>query len=169
MSRICRNFPNCSYGKKCLYIHPSIPCKFGANCTRPKCNFTHPPPIFAAAAMGVGFGVPALLSMAKPQSKAPPCRNGFACTTPNCQFSHPVGPCKYGMACTRGALCPYSHAPACRYGTKCTRIGCTFAHFAKNTTWAPTQGRDAEPIPPVGERHKTPTTEETTESMTNSG
>lgn len=146
----CKSFPNCPYGKKCLYIHPSLPCKFGVGCTRPNCNFSHPPPMFAAAAMG-GFGM-AMAPMKRPRVKSIPCRNGFVCTTSDCKYSHPTGPCKFGRACARGALCSYSHAPPCRFGSKCTRIGCTFAHMAKNATWTAAQARDEAPIPPVGDR-----------------
>lgn len=141
----CKSFPNCQFGKKCLYIHPSLTCKFGVSCNRPNCNFTHPPPLLAAATMGVGFGMP------MKQKVQNPCRNGFSCTTPNCKYSHPAAPCKFGKACTRGALCTFSHAPPCRYGAKCTRIGCTFSHFAKNTTWTSAQARCEAPIPTVEE------------------
>ena len=34
-----RNFPNCRFAERCLYVHPD--CKFDAVCTRPSCPFTH--------------------------------------------------------------------------------------------------------------------------------
>ena len=41
-----RNFPNCLYGDKCMYVHPT--CKFDTACTRPNCIYSHtahrPPP-----------------------------------------------------------------------------------------------------------------------------
>ena len=39
----CKKFPHCKYGDQCLYIHPQVSCKFGANCNRPNCAYTHPP------------------------------------------------------------------------------------------------------------------------------
>jgi hypothetical protein len=38
----CPYFPSCTYGDKCCYIHPSIPCKFGYYCTRIGCSYSHP-------------------------------------------------------------------------------------------------------------------------------
>ena len=37
----CKYFPKSSYGDKCLYIHPEIPCKFGDACTRMNCAYSH--------------------------------------------------------------------------------------------------------------------------------
>lgn len=48
--------------------HYSVPCRFGAACTRANCAFTHPP---------------------HPQQN--PCRFGSACTRANCPFQHPEG------------------------------------------------------------------------------
>ena len=36
---MCKNFPNCLYGKNCLYIHP--PCMLGDLCTDVSCLFMH--------------------------------------------------------------------------------------------------------------------------------
>lgn len=33
------NFPNCTYGIRCLFIHP--PCRFDRFCTKKHCPFTH--------------------------------------------------------------------------------------------------------------------------------
>lgn len=33
------NFPHCSFGARCLYIHP--PCRFDRNCANPSCPYTH--------------------------------------------------------------------------------------------------------------------------------
>ncbi|KAF9012508.1 hypothetical protein BDQ17DRAFT_1344035 [Cyathus striatus] len=49
----------------------SIPCRFGAACTRPGCTFSHPP--------------------RHNQQSATPCRFGAACTRATCQFQHPEG------------------------------------------------------------------------------
>lgn len=37
----CRNWPYCAYGKDCIYIHPEVPCKFGAFCCNYYCNYSH--------------------------------------------------------------------------------------------------------------------------------
>ena len=75
-----RNFPNCAHGKDCLYIHPTLPCKYGSGCVRPNCAFTHPPPLLATTLL-----LPAQLKSAQRK----PCRNGFACTVENCKYAHP--------------------------------------------------------------------------------
>eukprot|EP01016_Furgasonia_blochmanni_P044228 TRINITY_DN6126_c0_g1_i1.p1 TRINITY_DN6126_c0_g1~~TRINITY_DN6126_c0_g1_i1.p1 ORF type:complete len:422 (-),score=51.58 TRINITY_DN6126_c0_g1_i1:61-1326(-) len=38
----CPYFPKCSFGDRCLYIHPQIECRFGVGCQRPDCAYTHP-------------------------------------------------------------------------------------------------------------------------------
>jgi nuclear polyadenylated RNA-binding protein NAB2 len=53
----------------------TVPCKFGANCTRANCPYSHPNASFAASA-----------------SKATiPCKFGIHCTRAECGFSHPPG------------------------------------------------------------------------------
>ena len=47
----CPYFPACTYGDKCCYIHPSIPCKFGFYCTRIGCAYSHPPGFNSGMAM----------------------------------------------------------------------------------------------------------------------
>jgi hypothetical protein len=49
---------------------PAIPCRFGAACTRPGCNFSHP---------------------ARATHSAVACRFGAGCTRANCTFQHPEG------------------------------------------------------------------------------
>lgn len=49
---------------------PTIPCRFGAACTRPGCNFSHP---------------------ARATHSAVACRFGAGCTRANCTFQHPEG------------------------------------------------------------------------------
>jgi len=41
-SEKCPYFPKCMYGDSCMYIHPSIQCKFAEGCTRPDCAYVHP-------------------------------------------------------------------------------------------------------------------------------
>lgn len=61
-TKICANFPNCWFGDKCLYIHPK--CRFGLNCTKLNCQFSHysTTPTNAAvdpkiASKAIGFGL----------------------------------------------------------------------------------------------------------------
>lgn len=49
---------------------PTIPCRFGAACTRPGCTFSHP---------------------ARATHSAAACRFGAGCTRGNCTFQHPEG------------------------------------------------------------------------------
>ncbi|KAG6440143.1 zinc finger CCCH domain family protein [Babesia bovis T2Bo] len=37
----CKNWPKCAYGPKCAFIHPPVPCKFNKACTNPLCNYQH--------------------------------------------------------------------------------------------------------------------------------
>jgi len=48
----------------------SIPCRFGAACTRPGCTYSHPP---------------------RSTQSAVPCRFGGVCTRAQCPFQHPDG------------------------------------------------------------------------------
>lgn len=36
---VCRTFPSCAYGEKCMFIHPN--CKYDAKCSKPDCPYTH--------------------------------------------------------------------------------------------------------------------------------
>jgi len=38
----CPKFPTCAFGNKCIYIHPSINCRYGIMCQRPNCAYVHP-------------------------------------------------------------------------------------------------------------------------------
>jgi len=141
---LCKKFPNCPNGDKCLYIHPAvttpskpqspykkpsqsnistpelsgersaIECKYGANCTRLDCKFSHPSP--------------AVAKLNKQSSSTQETSN---------KNSKSNVPCHYYPNC-RNADCPYMHptpAPknevvnvACRYGASCTRQDCHFLH-----------------------------------------
>ena len=37
----CRFFPACRQGSSCPYLHPEVPCRFGAECTREDCMYVH--------------------------------------------------------------------------------------------------------------------------------
>jgi len=102
----CPLFPRCTFGSKCRYIHPQIPCKYGAQCSRKGCSYSHP------------------------KASTVPCKFGFSCPDKvNCTFCHPPIACHFGANCTRN-LCPFSHAKVCMFGTTCTVPGCTFAHVS---------------------------------------
>ncbi|CRH00907.1 nuclear polyadenylated RNA-binding protein NAB2, putative [Plasmodium relictum] len=40
-SENCRNWPYCAFGPECIYIHPDVPCKFGLYCCNYYCNYSH--------------------------------------------------------------------------------------------------------------------------------
>lgn len=41
-SETCKDFPKCKLGKRCLFIHPAIECKFNIYCKRKDCSYIHP-------------------------------------------------------------------------------------------------------------------------------
>lgn len=59
-----------------VHPHPhapsTVPCRYGAACTRPNCTFAHP-------------------TRPSTNSSTTPCRFGAACTRANCPFQHPEG------------------------------------------------------------------------------
>jgi len=103
---LCKHFPNCSYGEKCLYIHPQLP----NPSTYPT---TQPFPVFSR-----------------------PCKRGFVCSRTingqSCYFSHPEEACRYGKWCVNFSTnsCKYSHAQICKFGPICSNPSCTFAHVS---------------------------------------
>ncbi|KAG4432013.1 hypothetical protein IFR05_012498 [Cadophora sp. M221] len=91
----------CSFGaacknKKCVGKHPSPAqkisyqtaqqCRWGADCTKPDCQFVHPTP----------------------------CRNGADCKVPNCKFGHTKIECKFNP-CER-PTCPFKHVEGQKRG-----------------------------------------------------
>ncbi|PRP79972.1 hypothetical protein PROFUN_05948 [Planoprotostelium fungivorum] len=102
---LCRNFPACSFGSQCKFTHPSVPCKFGLQCTRPDCSYTHPPPASASVTIPCKFGAN--------------CTKGAACQfshqqTPNrftnMSMSLSSAPCKFGDNCRfKNTTCKFQH------------------------------------------------------------
>ena len=60
----------CTYGDKCCYIHPSIPCKYGYFCTRLGCAYSHPPGFNPGMGMYPNMMQP--IPFKKHKSKNPP-------------------------------------------------------------------------------------------------
>lgn len=122
---LCKYFPNCLYGKDCLFFHPPVPCRFADRCQNAVCNFTH----------SDAGSVPLETTLTIP------CRFNERCRRPNCPFLHTVAlPCPQGAQCMRPA-CPFTHpsdhaqpAPRalvnrpCRFGRACAKADCPFQH-----------------------------------------
>ena len=64
---MCQYWPKCTYGDKCLYVHPEIQCKFAEACTRPNCAYKHPKGHRPPRAVPSSFNMmnPLLLQMTK--------------------------------------------------------------------------------------------------------
>ncbi|XP_057304679.1 trichohyalin-like [Hydractinia symbiolongicarpus] len=90
----CKTFPNCSFGERCLYIHPQ--CKFGDRCTKADCVFSHL------------FGT----------QSAQLCKFGSKCTKMDCPYKHPIAkPCRFGSSCANPD-CLYLHERRSKPGSK---------------------------------------------------
>jgi hypothetical protein len=120
---LCRKYPNCPDGDHCLYIHPAplskpptkpqspafsshasdagsvasnsstIECKFGANCTRPDCKFSHPSPAAIVAMMQAKQKQSSHTVQSKASSEDLstiniPCRYEPNCSRADCRFLH---------------------------------------------------------------------------------
>jgi len=117
---LCRKYPNCPEGDHCLYIHPAplsrpptkpqspaysshasdagsvtsnsstIECKFGANCTRPDCKFSHPSPAAIVAMMKAKetHSVQSKSSSEDLSTINIPCRYEPNCSRADCRFLH---------------------------------------------------------------------------------
>jgi len=118
---LCRKYPNCPEGDRCLYIHPAplskpptkpqspafsghasdagsvasnssnIECKFGANCTRPDCKFSHPSPAAIVAMMNKQQGTHSVQSKSSSEDLSTiniPCRYEPNCSRADCRFLH---------------------------------------------------------------------------------
>lgn len=105
----CTMFPNCKFGKACLYIHPK--CRFDTMCTRYDCPFTH-----AGSSVGssIGFSSAPTGSMMKS----------------TVSFKVPTA-CKFYPNCVNTA-CPFQHPRICRFDKFCSNRNCTFSHTSRN-------------------------------------
>uniref|UniRef100_T2MAQ1 Zinc finger CCCH domain-containing protein 14 n=2 Tax=Hydra vulgaris TaxID=6087 RepID=T2MAQ1_HYDVU len=85
----CKAFPKCSFGDRCLYIHPI--CKFGERCNVADCQYIH------------SKSLPLM-----PGSQQI-CNFGLNCSKLDCSFKHPIPmPCRYGNLC-KNRDCLYTH------------------------------------------------------------
>ncbi|VDN90989.1 unnamed protein product [Brugia pahangi] len=109
-SKPCSNFPNCSFGDRCIYIHPQ--CKFGRMCLNPNCVYAHILKSTTAATAAPSAEVRAQASLNSVTSAA-----SYALNIP----------CKYGGKCAN-ASCSFKHPKLCRFGDRCTNRACYFWH-----------------------------------------
>uniref|UniRef100_A0A1I7VXQ2 Zinc finger CCCH domain-containing protein 14 n=1 Tax=Loa loa TaxID=7209 RepID=A0A1I7VXQ2_LOALO len=109
-SKPCSNFPNCSFGDRCIYIHPQ--CKFGRMCLNPNCVYAH---ILKATT--------AITVAPSPEMGAQASLNSV---TPAASYALNI-PCKYGGKCAN-ASCSFKHPKLCRFGDRCTNRACYFWH-----------------------------------------
>ncbi len=91
-TELCRNFPNCSFGDKCLNIHPasSVKCKFGNYCKNLSCTFQHPSgAIRRSSSRAARHQVTHFhkKQMQSPQSTL--CKDYPDCVNENCSYLHP--------------------------------------------------------------------------------
>ncbi|KAL3986005.1 Zinc finger C-x8-C-x5-C-x3-H type family protein [Acanthocheilonema viteae] len=111
-SKPCSNFPNCSFGDRCIYIHPQ--CKFGRMCLNPNCVYAHILKTATATATPVAPS-PEVAVQAPLNS-----------VMPTASYALNV-PCKYGGKCAN-ASCSFKHPKLCRFGDRCTNRACYFWH-----------------------------------------
>uniref|UniRef100_A0A915Q4B8 Zinc finger CCCH domain-containing protein 14 n=1 Tax=Setaria digitata TaxID=48799 RepID=A0A915Q4B8_9BILA len=111
-SKPCSNFPNCSFGDRCIYIHPQ--CKFGRMCLNPSCVYVH-----------TLRTTPTVTSAVTPSTEVAP-QAALNSTAPAASYTLNV-PCKYGGKCAN-ASCSFKHPKLCRFGDRCTNRACYFWH-----------------------------------------
>uniref|UniRef100_A0A5K3F3E9 Zinc finger CCCH domain-containing protein 14 n=3 Tax=Mesocestoides corti TaxID=53468 RepID=A0A5K3F3E9_MESCO len=132
----CKAFPSCKFGDRCLYIHP--PCRYGLQCTRPGCSFSHPRQDAASA--------PALVSPAS----AVTCRYFPHCKLPAgaCPYYHPPTPvCRFGAGCLhRATTCPFAHPMPASDSVLAAAAAKTIPAFSHKLKWvAPGKSGTAAP------------------------
>uniref|UniRef100_A0AC35U2H8 Zinc finger CCCH domain-containing protein 14 n=1 Tax=Rhabditophanes sp. KR3021 TaxID=114890 RepID=A0AC35U2H8_9BILA len=115
----CAKFPNCYFGNKCLYIHPT--CKFQQHCNNSQCPFTHIPsgdvPAQTAAFQQAGESNACIQLSADPDQQQPVQTNNGTSMA-----------CNFGGNCKNILKCPFRHPKACRFGANCQNRYCSFTH-----------------------------------------
>ncbi|KNC97579.1 uncharacterized protein SPPG_07051 [Spizellomyces punctatus DAOM BR117] len=121
----CRAFPSCPKGNQCLYVHPTdqypIACKFGVQCMRPGCSFTHPPGHHSMGHAG-----------------KPLCRFDPNCTKPGCPFLHKSlhknGSVNvFSMVPGKTPSTEVTSGTVCKFEPFCQRPNCAFQHPSRST------------------------------------
>jgi len=72
----------------CMFLHPTISCRYADKCTKPGCVFSHNPPCKngeGCAKPTCPYGHPEMIV----DTSKTPCFYGAACSTPHCKFAHP--------------------------------------------------------------------------------
>ncbi|TPX56385.1 hypothetical protein SpCBS45565_g08422 [Spizellomyces sp. 'palustris'] len=109
---------------QCLYVHPTdqhpIPCKFGVQCMRPGCSFTHPPGHHSMGHAG-----------------KPLCRFDPNCTKPGCPFLHKSlhknGSVNvFSMVPGKTPSTEVTSATVCKFEPFCQRPNCAFQHPSRS-------------------------------------
>ena len=149
---LCKYFPNCAFGRDCLFLHPAVPCRFQDRCQNPYCNYTHD----GAGKTAEQAAIPA--TVFAPSSIL--CRFNGRCQRPDCPFLHTVNaPCPHGAACQRPA-CPFQHPPdhllparsrvnrPCRFGRSCAKADCPYLHPERDAVSTTSSGVATPTIPP---------------------
>lgn len=122
-SKKCEHFPLCSFGNRCLFIHPQIPCKYQLRCQNPSCNYQH-----------------TVLAGGSKSNVNIPCKFHPNCRNTGCPFLHPIdSECRFGKECNRPS-CPFKHVEErigvsktlinepCKFGSKCSKVDCAYKH-----------------------------------------
>lgn len=124
----CTKFPHCTYGKDCMYIHPTKICFQYPNCPNPKgtCTYLHPGEDDALIAEFEKVKTEAeqkkLETMAKvenDQNGIAVCNKGAECTFRHCKFAHPT------PSNEKNEINDFQW---CEAGTNCTNVSCHKAH-----------------------------------------
>ncbi|VDM97643.1 unnamed protein product [Thelazia callipaeda] len=113
-SKPCSNFPKCSFGDRCIYIHPQ--CKFDQMCLNPNCCYAHTKKTTA--------NVTAAVAVSNDATTAQASLNPL----PILPLSSVLKvPCKYGGKCANSS-CSFKHPKLCRFGDHCKNRACYFWH-----------------------------------------
>ncbi|CAB3396796.1 unnamed protein product [Caenorhabditis bovis] len=142
--KACTNFPNCSFGNRCHFIHP--PCRFDALCTKLAASLE------AKKAAAVKTEVKQEVETSTAASSSSPAdantkENGKKMDSPVKKTEASAAPasatlavpaasgptpqssifCRFAGGC-KNAACPFKHPKECKFGANCRNTGCYFYH-----------------------------------------